>query len=228
MSRQTGEVVYDKQIASNFVAIYPRLNEDDASKAYDVSSKPLFSAISGLAAGVIGEGLIVESINNNEPLSDFFGGPVNEASQGVWNDFYQSYFWVSGISLVSGPAVVALEQINPLNYLSLKFNDSVTAKRQAKVRRGAFSEFGLGSRNGAERARQVNAQILAQSIAVFLTDLSGSENVGFTQILPCGGGKAIDDMWTTAMQRGIRVIGDNCEPYMSATPADGFGISTWK
>jgi len=228
VSRQTGQVIYEKQIASNFVAIYPRLNEDDASQAYDISSKPFFSSTASFLGGAVGEGLIVEAINNNRILNDFFGGNIDEASQGSWNDFYQSYIWVSGISLVAGPTITLIEQINPMNYLSLKFNDRVSARSAAQARRGPLSVSGLGSRNGAERARQVNAQILAQSISYFLADLSDSEGVGFTQILPCGGGEAVSEMWTTAMHKGLRVISDSCGPYMKTDSSDGFGLSTWK
>ena len=228
VDRQLGETVYEKEISSNFVALYPRLNEDDASLAYDISSQPFFETQSAFAKYAFTEGVVVEAINNNEGMTDFFDGPITEASQSTWNDVYQTYFWASGISLAAGPTTAIVQQLNPMNYLSLKFNNRVSAKRQAQARFGALSKSGLSERNGAERARQVNAQILAQSITLFLLDLSEQEGIELTHILPCGGSTHIAKEWHNLTLSGQKVRSDDCTKYNDDANQTGFGIASWR
>ncbi|MEM9054496.1 MAG: hypothetical protein AAGB16_04145 [Pseudomonadota bacterium] len=228
VDRRSGEKIYENEISSNFVALYPRLNEDDASLAYDISSKPFFAAQAAFAGYALSEGVIVEAINNNDDLTDFFDGKIVEASQAAWDDVYQAYFWASGLSLIAGPTTVAARQLNPMNYLSLKFDDRILARDQAQTRFGALSKMGLSDRNGAERARQVNAQILAQSITLFLIDLSRQENVGFTHILPCNRSAEVEAEWQALMLSGKKVITDDCTAYDHEDDQQGFGIASWR
>lgn len=228
IDRSNGEIVYEKQVTSNFLAIHPRLNENDLAKAYDISV-PGVRAFQKAGVGyLLGEGVLVELINNNEAISDFFGGPVNEASQSTWNDVTQAYTWGTGLNLVAGPAIVALEQINPLNYLSLKFNNQDLASNQALVRNGPLSDWGLGSRNGAERARQVNSQMLAQSISIFIADLAAVENIDIVHVLPCNANADTNETFFELMRSGNKVITDDCVPYVATKNRDGLGLPTWR
>ena len=227
VDRKLGTTVYENEISSNYVALNPRLNEDDASMEYDISSRAFAATQSAFLNYAVSEGLVVEAINNNEGLTDFFDGPITEASQATWDDVYQTYFWASGISIVAGPTVVLARQLNPMNYLSLKFNDRVFAKDQAQTRFGALSQSGLSDRNGAERARQVNAQILAQSITLFLMDLSAKEGVEVTHILPCDGSSKTTEEWHTLLMAGKSVRSDDCTKYDHDPDASGFGMASW-
>lgn len=228
VDRRTGQKIYENEISSNFVALYPRLNEDDASLAYDISSKPFFAAQAAFAGYALSEGVIVEAINNNEDLTDFFDGKIVEASQAAWDDVYQAYFWASGVSLIAGPTTVVARQLNPMNYLSLKFDDRVFAREQAQTRFGALSKTGLSDRNGPERARQVNAQILAQSITLFLIDLSNQEQVAFTHILPCSRSAQVEAEWQALMLAGKKVVSDDCTAYDNRDDQKGFGVAVWR
>lgn len=228
VDRQSGATVFEREIASNFVAIYPQLNEDDASLAYDISSRPFAATQAAFASFAIGDGLIVETINNSGRLTDWFDGPINEASQSTWNDAYQTYFWATGISAISGPAIVVLEQLNPLNYLSLNYSDKTFASSQAQSRFGPLSKSGLSTRNGAERARQVNAQILAQSISLFLIELSASEGVPLTHVLPCTNNARVEEERLAIVLTGRRVVTDDCRQYNKSERSRGFGLPTWR
>lgn len=228
VDRASGTVVYEKRIDSNFLAVYPRLNEDVVARAYDISA-PLAGAFQKPgAAYLVGEGFLKELINNNNRLSDFFGGPFDEASQSTWNDVTQAYVWGTGLGLVAGPTIVALEQINPLNFVSLKFHGQDLASEQALVRNGPLSEWGLGARNGAERARQANAQLLAQSIAIFIADLAAQERIDIVHRLPCNRNADVEDAFMSLMAQGKKVVTDNCLSYTSRPDNRGLGLPTWK
>ncbi|KCZ59940.1 hypothetical protein [Hyphomonas chukchiensis] len=229
VDRRTNEIVYEKTIGSRFVAKYPGLNEDDASFAYDVSAPGVIAATKAFGAFALYEGGMVELWNNNEKLQNFFGGDsIDEVSQAGWNDAYQSYAWVTGISALSGPALVLLGQVNPLNYASLQLEPRGESPSLTKARRGTLSESGLGSRSARKRANELNTHLLAQSLTVFLLDLAEKEDVRLTQLVPCGSSPSDASDIIEAVRQGTRVVSDDCRVYVEPDTSRGVGITAYK
>ncbi|WP_373009282.1 hypothetical protein [Hyphomonas sp.] len=226
VDRRTGETVYEKLIGSNFLAEYPGLNEDDASFAYDVSAPGVIAGVAGMSAYAIGEAGIVEALSNNSKLRDFFGiDSVTEASQAEWNEVYQGFAWYTGVSAVSGPLLVALGQFNPLNYVSLQLDNRQDSVSAAQARQGQFSTSGLASRNAAKRARQLNSQLLAQSLSMFLVDLAQAEGVSLTQLRPCRDSDDASEI-IEGIRTGSRVVTDNCLKYVTPNNRPGVAITS--
>lgn len=227
VDRMSGEVIYSKDVGSNFLAIFPEFNEGDVSRAYDISAPGVIKATQDMALFAIGDGLVGEAISQNSWLSDFFGD-YDEASQATWNDTYQAYFWISGISAISGPLIVAVEQLFPTKYFNINLWRDDEPNRGAQVRNGPLSTRGFASRNGLERARQLNAQLLSQSITLFLIDLSRSEGVPLTQIIPCNQLDNSPEAILASANPQLRFQTDDCMKYVSKNDRRGVAIPSWK
>ncbi len=226
--RASGTPVYERKIASNFLAVYPKLNERDAAKAYQVSAPPFQAVQSAFATFAIGDGVIVETINNVRDLRHFFDGPIEEASQATWNDAYQTYLWGTGLSALAGPALVAAENLNPTNFIALNdYNGVLPHSAPAGAIKGALSESGIGSRDGRERAAQVNAQMMAQSLTKFIVDLALEEEVQMTLRLPCLETDELADMRHKILLAGHRYTTDNCLAYERNGRDAGFQFNNW-
>ncbi|MEZ5985816.1 MAG: hypothetical protein R3B94_07680 [Hyphomonas sp.] len=228
VDRYTGETVYENKIGSRFIAKYPGLNEDDASFAYDVSAGGVIGATKAFGAFTLYEGGIVELWNNNSKLQDFFGGDaIDEVSQGGWNDAYQSYAWVTGISALSGPALVLLGQLNPLNYVSMQLETRGEVQRSAIVRNGNLAESGIGSRSARKRAQQLNTHLLAQSLTYFMLDLAEQEDVRFKKLMSCKTGPSSAVEIVEAVRQGVEIVTDDCALYEEKAPR-GVPITAYK
>jgi hypothetical protein len=228
VDRYTGETVYENMIGSRFIAKYPGLNEDDASFAYDVSAPGVIGATKAFGAFALYEGGIVELWNNNSKLQDFFGGDaIDEVSQGGWNDAYQSYAWVTGVAALSGPALVLLGQLNPLNYVSVQLEPRGEVQRAARVRNGNLAESGFGSRSARKRAQQLNTHLLAQSLTYFMLDLAAQEDIRFKKLMSCKTGPSSADEIIQSVREGVEVVTDDCRLYDQESPR-GVPISTYK
>jgi hypothetical protein len=229
VDRYTGATVYENMIGSRFIAKYPGLNEDDASFAYDVSSAGVIGAAEAFGAFTLYEGGIVEFWNGNGKVRDFFGGDViDEVSQGGWNDAYQSYAWVTGISALSGPTLVALGQLNPLNYVSLQLEPRGEAPRSAKVRNGNLAESGFGDRSARKRAQQLNTHLLAQSLTYFMLDLAEQEDVRLTKLIACNSGPTKTEEIVQAIRERTKIVTDDCMLYRNDRSGRGVTITTYK
>lgn len=224
VDRLSGEVVYDNVIKSNFMAEFPGLNERDAKTAY--MGAPVVYGAAQILAGAAVSSTAEIAWNQNAKLRNFFGGgQITEATQGEWNDYYQSLAWVTSLSAVAGPAKVVWDQVNPANYISFDIYDKTFARKSAKVRNGSLSKSGFASRNAGERARQLNAQLLSQSVTYFLLDLAASERTGLTQIVPCSKFDEIDGDMIDAMLAGQTVTSDDCTQYGKKSRNRGVAIS---
>lgn len=212
VNRKTGEVVFNSSVEAHFLAIYPRLNESDFARAYDISKPGVVGATQAYAAYAIAEGGVVELVNNNERLSDFFGGPIDEATQATWTDVQQAYVWTTGLSLLAGPLTVLLDQIDPTNYLAFASSDEAMNEAVVGARRGFMSDQGFGSRDGGERARQASTMMLGQSITKFMLDLGQSEGVRFTAILPCTNNREVEELKHQLMLQGYGFKTEYCLP----------------
>lgn len=240
VDRRNGLPVYENIIRSNFIAEYPGINEEDASFAYNVSAPGVIGATAAFGAFSLTEGGLVELWNNNEKLRDFFGGDViDEVSQAGWNDSYQAYAWVTGVSAISGPALVALGQLNPLNYVSLQtdpmnylplgLSGADETQRGARAARfGNLSKVGEGSRNARTRAQQLNTHILAQSLTYFLLDLAQKEDVVLTQLVACKDADHTAEALVQAVRTRSRIVTDDCRQYTTPDKSKGVGITTYK
>lgn len=228
VDRATGGVVYEDTIESNFLAIPPGLNEDDAHTAYSISAPPLLATQAAFGTFALGDGVVVETINNVRDLRHFFDGPLDEASQATWNEAYQGYLWGTGLSVLSGPVLVGLQQLNPFNYVAFgDINGTGPHSAPRGTLRGALSERGIAARNGTERGKQLNQQMLAQSVTKFVIRLAEADDVRFTLLLPCVGSEEMK-----ALQRDIVLAGhsfqtDDCTAYAERGPARGFGFNNW-
>ena len=228
VDRHTGQVVYENSIGSRFIAKYPGLNEDDASFAYDVSAPGVINATRLFGAFALYEGGIVELWNNNQKLQDFFGGdPIEEVSQGGWNDAYQSYAWVTGVSALSGPALVLLGQLNPLNYVSLQLEPRPEYARSAIVRNGNLAESGIGERSARKRAQQLNTHLLAQSLTYFMLDLAQQEDVRFTKLVSCKSAPSSTQEIIQAVRDHTEIVTDDCTLYQTDS-GRGVPITTYQ
>lgn len=243
VDRRSGDPVYESNVRSNFIAEYPGLNEDDASFAYNVSAPGVIAATAAFGTFSVYEAGLVELWNNNEKLRNFFGGDtISEVSQGDWNDTYQAYAWVTGVSAISGPALVGLGQLNPLNYVSLQtdplnylplsfsnLDEKQVATRTARF--GNLSESGEGSRNAKTRAKQLNTHILAQSLTRFLLDLAQSEDVSLTQLVACKDSEMSSKALIEAVRSRTKLITDDCRGYENRAQQDirkGVPITAYK
>lgn len=226
--RASGRAVYEREVASNFLAIYPKLNENDAERAFEVSAPP-FQAVQGtFATFAIADGLVINTINNVRDLRHFFDGPIREASQATWNEAYQAYLWGSGLSALSGPALVAFDNLDPTNFIALNdYNGFGPDSAPAGTIKGALSESGIGSRDGRERAAQVSAQMLAQSLTKFVVDLALEEEVQMTLRLPCLENDEIAEMRHQILLAGHRYSTDDCLAYQRKLNDTGFQFNNW-
>ena len=229
VDRRTGEAVYENKIGSRFIAAYPGLNEGDASFAYDVSSPGVIAATTGFGAFTLYEGGLVELWNNNRKLQDFFGGdPISEVSQSGWNDTYQAYAWVTAISAVSGPTLVALGQMNPLNYMTMQLVPTPESPTFTDARKGNLSERGMGSRRARDRANQLNSHLLAQSLTYFLLDLAESEQVRLTRLVACDDAPSTTEEIVEAIRNREQVITDDCTQYQNRPYHRGVAITQYQ
>jgi hypothetical protein len=230
VDRRTNGVVYQNTIRSNFVAEYPGLNEDDASFAYDVSAPGVIGAARAFGAFSIYEGGLVEVWNNNSKLQNFFGGDsIAEVSQGDWNNTYQAYAWVTGVSALAGPSLVVLGQLNPANYVSLQLSSRPESEGKADAARfGNLSTVGEGSRNARKRAQQLNTHILAQSLTFFLLDLAESEQVPLTMLVACKDAQQDAAALIEAVRSRSRIVTDDCRQYLTPDKNRGVGITAYK
>lgn len=240
VDRRTGQPVYENLIRSNFLAEYPGLNEKDASFAYNVSAPGVIASTAAFGAFSLYEAGLVEVWNNNEQLQDFFGGSsIDELSQAEWNDVYQGYVWTAGVSALSGPALVLLGQMNPLNYASIQTNpanylplglssDDEEQKGADAARYGNLSTVGQGARNARTRAQQLSTHLLAQSFTYFLLDLAESENVGLTQLVSCNSNEFSADAMIEAVRMRSQIITDNCLDYVKKDQRRGVPITAYR
>lgn len=228
VDRASGRVVYEDTVRSNFLAIPPGLNEDDANTAYGISMPPLLATQASFGTFAVGDGVVVETINNVRDLRHFFDGPLDEATQATWNDAYQGYLWGTGLSALSGPVLVGLAQLNPLNYVA--FGDYHGTGPKAPVRgalKGPLSESGIASRNGTERGRQLNQQMLAQSITKFLIRMADAEDVKLTLMVPCLASDELDTLRQDIILSGHAYRTDDCTAYQRRDKDGGFGFNGW-
>lgn len=238
VDRRSGLPVYENTIRSSFLAEYPGLNEKDASFAYNVSAPGVIASTAAFGAFSLYEGGLVEVWNNNRKLRNFFDGDtVDELSQAEWNDVYQGYVWTAGVSALSGPALVLLGQLNPLNYVSFQAEPSnylplgkrIENPRAADVaRHGNLSKVGQGSRNARTRAKQLNTHILAQSLTYFMLDLAESENLVLTQLVSCRDANHTAEELVRAVQLRTRVVTDDCAQYLKPDYNQGVPITAYQ
>ena len=240
VDRRSGQPVYENRIRSNFLAEYPGLNEDDASFAYNVSAPGVIASTAAFGAFTLYEGGLVEVWNNNGKLRDFFGGgTIDELSQAEWNDAYQGYVWTAGVSALSGPALVALGQMNPFNYVALQTdpanylplglsNLDEKQKSAAAARYGNLSTVGEGSRNARTRAQQLNTHLLAQSLTYFMLDLAESENVRLTQLVSCKDADHTAEELIRAVRMKTKIITDDCRQYQVKDQRRGVPITAYR
>ncbi len=227
VNRRTGEKVFETSVEARFLATYPRLNESDFALAYDIARPGVVGAASAYGTFALAEGGVVELVNNNERLSDFFGGPIDEATQATWTDVQQAYVWTTGLSLLAGPLVVLLDQIDPTNYIAFASDDERMESGVSGARHGYLSQQGLGSRDGGERARQASTKMLGQSITKFVLDLGRSEEVRFKAILPCTLNKEVEAFKEQLMMQGYGFRTELCAEGRDA-PARGMTYTTWQ
>lgn len=225
VERSSGSIVFEAPVKAGFIAVYPGLNEDDFAKAYGVSKPGVRLGVGGLAKYALGEGVLVELINNNTWLSDLVDGDVVEASQATWDDVTQAFVWTTGVSLLAGPALIVKEQLDPTNYIAFAGVDSDARSAPRAARQGALSEAGFGSRSGGERARQADAQMMAQSLTRFMIDLAVNENVRFVTLLPCGRNAEVEDMKVALTAAGQDWRTESCDPAQLPEPARGLGYT---
>lgn len=229
VDRRTEAVVDEREIKSRFIADFTGLNEDDASFAYDVSSPGVIGATQAFGAFTLAEGGLVELWNNNRKLRNFFGGgPVQEASQAVWNDAYQAYVWTTGLSAISGPFLVLLGQLNPTNYISLQLEPSYDRELYTSVREGNMAKRGLGERSARKRAQQLNSHILAQSLTRFLIELAKKENVSLTKLVACKDADYSAKEMIEAVRSQMKVVTDDCRQYLGKDNSRGVPITSYK
>lgn len=210
VSRLTGDVVYSGSIDANFLVKYPELNEGDFALAYDIS-EPLFTkALSIHTAAAVSEGVIVELINNNDDLTDFFDGPIAEASQATWDDYNQAFIWTEGAALLLGPLEVLRRQLDPSNYIAFASDRNRPKRNVIGDREGYLSEGGFGARDGKERALQASERMLGQSITKFLIDLGNSEHVRYKVILPCTMNSEVQAMKRSLLNAGFSYRTEPC------------------
>ena len=229
VDRFSNEAVFQQTVQSNFLAEYPGLNEDDASFAYDVSAPGVIRATQAFGAFSLYEAGFVEVWNNNGKLRDFFGGDtISEVSQASWDDTYQAYAWTTGISVVSGPALVLIGQLDPTNYVSLQLEGRSEQQIGTDARYGNLSKAGLASRSARKRAAQLNTHLLAQSLTVFLMDFAQHEGVPLTQLVACNAADAAASDVIEALRSGQRTISDDCVRYKKPKFSRGVAITKYK
>ena len=189
----------------------------------------VIGATKAFGAFTLYEGGLVELWNNNQKLQDFFGGDsISEVSQAGWNDTYQAYAWVTGISALSGPTLVALGQMNPLNYMSLQLEPRGERPGFTQSRHGNLTERGMGSRSARKRANQLNSHLLAQSLTYFLMDLSEAENVRLTRLVACDDAPSSTDEIIEAIRKREQIITDDCTQYTTSPHYRGVGITQYE
>ena len=210
VDRWTRRAVYEGRVSSNFLAIYPRLNENDFAEAYNISKTVVEASTKTYLGYALVEGGLVELINNNEALRDFFGGRIAEASQATWDDVTQAYVWTAGIGALLGPLEIVREQLDPTNYIAFARSNEMTSAPVKGARRGALAEDGYASRSASKRARQASAYMLAQSLTKFVIDLSLHEDVEFVAIMPCNGNEEVERAKLELMTKGIRWYAPDC------------------
>ena len=204
VDRRTGEVIFSQPIAANFIAFYEGLNESDLENGINIAKPGVLGFSKSFAGYVLSEGVVVEAINNNEELTDFFDGPITEATQGTWDDVTQTFVWGTGVSLYLGLLEVVRQQLDPTNYVAFANGNGNATNAPRGARRGALSESGVGDRSGGKRARQANAQMLAQSITKFVITLGVEEDIDFVAILPCTNSAAVEELKTELMMNQVR------------------------
>ncbi len=225
VDRLSGDVVYENEIQSNFIAEYPNMGEREGRRIYNTAAPVVYGAAQ-LLTGAAAMALAEDIWNQNDGVRDFFGGEEKvEATQGEWNDFYQSLLWVSTAAVVVEPVKIMSRELNPANYISIDIYNKTFANKRVRVRNGALSKSGIASRDAGERARQLNAHLLSQSLTYFLLDLAASERTGLTQIVPCHKFDGIDGEMIDAMLAGQTVITDDCAQYAKSTRNRGMAIS---
>jgi hypothetical protein len=227
VNRRTGEVVFNTSVEARFLAIHPRLNEADFALAFDISKPGVVAAADAYATYALTEGLLVELINNNDNLTEFFDGPIDEATQATWTDVQQAYVWTTGLSLLAGPLVVLLDQLDPTNYLAFASGNEMDDRELRGARQGYLSEQGFSSRDGGERARQASTKMLGQSITKFVMDLGRSEGVRFHVLLPCTANKEVEDLKHEIMLQGHGFRTEGCTERRDSR-ARGLDYTTWK
>lgn len=227
VNRRTGEIVFNTSVEARFLAIYPRLNEADFARAYDISKPGVVTAAAAYSTYALAEGGVVELINNNDNLTDFFDGPIDEATQATWTDVQQAYVWTTGLSLVAGPLVVLLDQLDPTNYLAFASSNEMAEGGVVGARQGYLSEQGFGSRDGGERARQASTKMLGQSITKFVMDLGKGEGVRFNVLLPCTANREVEQLKREIMLQGYGFRTEACTERRDKR-ARGFDFTTWK
>lgn len=227
VSRYTGQTVFQTDVDANFIVFYPQLNEDDLEDAYKISRPGVVNSAKELAYFAAGEGGVVEAINNNEPLTDFFGGPIDELSQSSWNDVTQSFVWAAGVSAIAGPLEIVRRHVNPMNYLAIaNLNDVAPNAALRANREGALGESGVGSRNGLERAQQANAQMLEQSIVKFAMDLAQDEHIRMNLLLPCTSNTEVELLKVELMKANVGYRTNACDSTRMNQRAPGLGYTT--
>lgn len=227
VNRRTGEVIFNTSVEARFLAIYPRLNEADFARAYDISKPGVVAAAKAYGTYALVEGGLVELINNNDNLTDFFDGPIDEATQATWTDVQQAYVWTTGLSLLAGPLTILLDQLDPTNYLAFASSNEMAEGGVVGARKGYLSEQGFGSRDGGERARQASTKMLGQSITKFVMDLGRVEGVRFTAILPCTANKEVAALKEQLMLQGYGFRTEPCTERRDSR-APGLSYTSWQ
>lgn len=228
VDRFTGSPVFEDSVESNFVAMYPELNESDFARAFAISKPGVKFGVDAYSTYAINEALVTELVNNNSSLTDFFGGPITEASQSVWNDVTQVFVWTTGLSLVSGPLNIVREQLDPSNYIALAKQNVDGIEAPIGAREGALAEAGFGDRTASKRAYQANTQMLSQSITKFVISLGMAEDVTFTPLLPCGNNAEVEEAKLALMQAGQSWKTSACDPRTADVPARGLQFTRMK
>jgi hypothetical protein len=221
VNRATGDTVVKKTVNADFTAVFPLLNESDAEAA-TVIPETIGSGIvrAGEHLPKIVKGLVVADIATDSwaPSTD-----ISNISRTDGRRAYQAGVW----ALLWGPADVALNLVNPFNFIGSAnyFGETPEAPH---MRQGALSTRGFGSRSGYKRAHQADYQVMAQSITKFVIAAGEAEDVKFTTILPCLESAEVKEIKYNLMLKGMPWITDDCTAYSRGSAPTGLSYTSYK
>ena len=223
VSRQTGEVVFEAPVDAAFLAIFPGLNEEDAETAFLRSIRPWEALNKVAGAAIFGEAVVVEYLANNENARDALGiDTVTEATQDEWNTAWRRYYQASAWTLLWGPVTRGLEFINPLNYWARPDFYGLEPGARPRGAVNKLAQAGIGARDGLERGRQADYQMMAQSITKFAIAVAEKEQFKFVTRLPCSDNRETVQVKADLSARGYPWMTDDCRAYRSINPVYGY------
>lgn len=191
VDRYSNTVVFETLVESNFLAIYPGLNEADADLAYRAS-------IFGMAAG-----LVVAASEDDQEFETYLWGTVAGAAVGP--------------AVVLLEQLNPFNYISSADYFGWGASEAALGTLDGPLSDSGISGF----RNGAARARQANSHMLAQSITKFVVLLAASEELAPTIIVPCRDTAANRQTQMELLVAGYNVRSRSCLEERDREPANG-------